>query len=178
MVDADIPEEVCTSHVGPFEDCLLHDGRRHLGGYQDQLKGEIGEISLGLLPEPALKFYLMFFGNILGVSHLGLPHKHAGLLLGPLKQPIILLPDMLNIHLHHHFLRVMGADQCLQIHQAVPHVLMLGFEEILDLDESEQLRDIVSVLGSYDALSLCVLLEVLLSLTFISHLRMMQQEAL
>ena len=72
----------------------------------------------------------------------------------------------------------MSPDQCLQVHQSIPHVFVLGFEEILDLDQSEQLRDVVSVFGSHDALSLCVLLESVFALTFISDLGMMEQKAL
>jgi hypothetical protein len=85
---------------------------------------------------------------------------------------------MLDIHFNHHLLRVMRAYQCLQVHQAIPHVFVLGFEEILDLDVSEKLSDVVFVLGSHDALSLRVLLEIVLALTLISHFWMMQQEAL
>lgn len=55
---------------------------------------------------------------------------------------------------------------------------MFRFEEILYLCQSQQLRDVMSVLGSNDALSLCILLEGILTLPLVCDLGVMQEKSL
>jgi hypothetical protein len=75
MVDADVPEEVASSHARPLEDCLPHDVRTHLGGDEDQLQGEVGQVPFGLLPQAALKLYLVLLRVVLRIRDLDLSHK-------------------------------------------------------------------------------------------------------
>ena len=72
----------------------------------------------------ALELYFCLFGIILKICHFGLPDEYLRFLLGALKQIFMGLLCMLEVKFDDDFLGVMRADECLQVHESIPHILV------------------------------------------------------